>query len=49
MATVLSAGEEYDRFIEWAQNQGISIHGVAPAKFSGRGLGIVAAQDLKVS
>ncbi|KAF2197678.1 SET domain-containing protein [Delitschia confertaspora ATCC 74209] len=47
MTTVLSPGEEHDRFIEWAQEQGIQINGVAPAKFVGRGMGIVAARDLK--
>ncbi|KAF2184825.1 SET domain-containing protein [Zopfia rhizophila CBS 207.26] len=48
MAAALSPGEEHDRFVEWAQKQGIEINGVGPARFAGRGMGIVAAKDLKI-
>ena len=48
MAMALDPGEEHARFISWAKNNGVEINGVAPAKFVGRGIGIVAARDLKV-
>lgn len=44
----LDPGEEHTRFVEWARNNGVEIDGVAPARFVGRGMGIVAAEDLKV-
>ncbi|OCK79513.1 SET domain-containing protein [Lepidopterella palustris CBS 459.81] len=47
MAAVLSPGEAHDVFIKWAKEQGIEMNGVAPATFVGRGIGIVAARDLK--
>ncbi|KAF2643131.1 SET domain-containing protein [Massarina eburnea CBS 473.64] len=47
MAAALDPGEEHTRFIEWAQSNGVTIDGVAPAKFVDRGMGIVAAKDLK--
>ena len=49
MAAALDPGEEHDRFIEWAKEHGVSIDGIAPARFVDRGMGIVAAKDLKVS
>jgi hypothetical protein len=45
----LDPGEEHTRFVEWASKNGVDINGIAPAKFVGRGMGIVAAKDLKVS
>jgi hypothetical protein len=45
----LDPGEEHARFISWAEKNGVEINGVAPARFVGRGIGIVAARDLKVS
>lgn len=45
----LDPGEEHTRFTEWAKRNGVQINGVAPAKFVDRGMGIVAAKDLKVS
>lgn len=48
MATALDPGEEHTLFIDWAEKNGVEINGVAPAKFVGRGMGIVAAKDLKV-
>jgi hypothetical protein len=49
MAAALDPGEEHTHFVEWAKANGVTISGVAPAKFVGRGMGIVAARDLKVS
>jgi hypothetical protein len=49
MAAALSPGEDHIRFVEWAENNGVDINGIAPAQFVGRGMGIVAAKDLKVS
>lgn len=49
MASAFDPGEEHTRFVEWAEKHGVDINGVAPAKFAGRGMGIVAAKDVKVS
>lgn len=49
MAAALSPSEEHTRFIVWAEKNGVEINGIAPAQFVGRGMGIVAARDLKVS
>ncbi|KAF2265383.1 SET domain-containing protein [Lojkania enalia] len=43
----LDPGEEHARFASWAEENGIEVNGVAPARFVDRGMGIVAAQDLK--
>ncbi|KAL1612728.1 hypothetical protein SLS60_000957 [Paraconiothyrium brasiliense] len=43
----MDPGEEHTRFIEWAQLNGVDINGIAPAKFKDRGMGIVAASDIK--
>ena len=48
-AAALDPGEEHTRFITWAEDHGVEINGVAPARFVGRGMGIVAARDIKVS
>lgn len=45
----IDPGEEHTRFVEWAENTGVKIDGIAPAKFVGRGVGIVAARKIKVS
>ncbi|KAF2797743.1 SET domain-containing protein [Melanomma pulvis-pyrius CBS 109.77] len=47
MAAALSPSEEHTRFIVWAEKNGVEINGIAPAQFVGRGMGIVAARDLK--
>ncbi|PVI06502.1 SET domain-containing protein [Periconia macrospinosa] len=47
MAAALDPGEKHSLFIEWAESQGVKINGVAPAQFVDRGMGIVAAKDLK--
>lgn len=49
MAAALDPGEEHTKFVEWAENNGVTINGIAPAKFVDRGMGIVAARDLEVS
>jgi hypothetical protein len=49
MKPALDPGEGHTKFVEWAENNGVTIDGIAPAKFVDRGMGIVAAKDLKVS
>jgi hypothetical protein len=48
MATAHDPGEQHAKFVEWSEDNGVSINGIAPAKFSDRGMGIVAAKDIKV-
>lgn len=40
--------ERHTAFTEWVQQQGVTIKGVEPAEFNGRGLGMVAIGHLKV-
>ncbi|CAO2657753.1 Nn.00g038790.m01.CDS01 [Neocucurbitaria sp. VM-36] len=47
MTAALDPGEQHTRFITWAESHGVQINGVAPARFLGRGMGIVAARDIK--
>ncbi|KAF2741527.1 SET domain-containing protein [Polyplosphaeria fusca] len=47
MAAALDPEEEHIRFVDWAKANGVTINGVAPAKFAGRGMGIVATRDIK--
>lgn len=42
-------GEEHLCFTQWAGSQGVEINGVAPAKFLGRRLGMVATRPIEVS
>lgn len=49
MTAALDPGDEHTKFVEWAEQNGVTINGIAPAKFVDRGMGIVAARDLKVS
>lgn len=49
MAAALDPGEEHAKFVEWAEQNGVTINGIAPAKFVDRGMGIVAARDIEVS
>jgi hypothetical protein len=49
MAAALNPGEEHTEFVAWAEDNGVEINGIAPAKFVDRGMGIVAAKDIKVS
>ncbi len=49
MAAALDPGEEHTKFVEWAENNGVTINGIAPARFVDRGMGIVAARDIEVS
>ncbi|KAF2757560.1 SET domain-containing protein [Pseudovirgaria hyperparasitica] len=46
MAIVYSPGDEHDAFVKWAKEQGVQITAVAPARFEGKGLGLVAARDI---
>lgn len=41
-------GEEHELFTQWAISQGIIVNGVGPAKFPGRGLGMIAMRSIQV-
>ncbi|KNG44269.1 set domain-containing protein [Stemphylium lycopersici] len=43
----LDPGPEHTDFVAWAEDNGVEINGIAPARFKGRGMGIVAARDIK--
>jgi hypothetical protein len=45
MTAALDPGEQHTKFVSWAD---VNIDGIAPASFVGRGMGIVAAKDIKV-
>ncbi|PYH80763.1 ribosomal N-lysine methyltransferase [Aspergillus uvarum CBS 121591] len=40
-------GEQHEAFTEWALSQGIIINGVSPARFPGRGLGMIATRHVE--
>ncbi|KAJ5124732.1 uncharacterized protein N7515_008557 [Penicillium bovifimosum] len=40
-------GEEHEAFTEWAVSNGIDITSVTPARFQGRGLGMMATRKIK--
>ncbi|KAE8379225.1 SET domain-containing protein [Aspergillus bertholletiae] len=40
-------GEEHEQFTEWAISQGIIANGVGPARFPGRGLGMIAKRNIE--
>ncbi|KAL4924917.1 uncharacterized protein BDV17DRAFT_202253 [Aspergillus undulatus] len=40
-------GEEHEQFTQWAVSQGIIVNGVGPARFPGRGLGMVAMRNIQ--
>ncbi|RAK92629.1 SET domain-containing protein, partial [Aspergillus costaricaensis CBS 115574] len=40
-------GEKHELFTEWAKSQGIVINGVSPARFPGRGLGMIATRKIE--
>lgn len=48
MTAALDPGEQHTKFVSWAEANGVNIDGIAPASFVGRGMGIVAAKDIKV-
>ena len=41
-------GEAHERFTDWAIFQGIIVNGVYPARFPGRGLGMIAMRSIEV-
>lgn len=49
MAAALDPGEQHTKFVAWAEEHSVDIDGIAPARFVDRGMGIVAAKDIKVS
>ncbi|GES65398.1 ribosomal N-lysine methyltransferase [Aspergillus terreus] len=40
-------GADHERFTEWALSQGIEVNGVSPARFPGRGLGMIATRNIE--
>ncbi|PYH98747.1 ribosomal N-lysine methyltransferase [Aspergillus ellipticus CBS 707.79] len=40
-------GEKHELFTEWAISQGIIVNGVSPARFPGRGLGMIATRKIE--
>lgn len=40
-------GEEHEAFTEWATTNGIDTNSVTPARFQGRGLGMMATRNIK--
>ncbi|KAL4903181.1 hypothetical protein BDW74DRAFT_186502 [Aspergillus multicolor] len=44
-----SSSPEHITFTEWAVSLGISLKGIAPARFPGRGLGMVATRVIRVN
>ncbi|KAE8350286.1 SET domain-containing protein [Aspergillus coremiiformis] len=40
-------GKEHELFTEWALTQGVIANGVGPARFPGRGLGMIAARNIE--
>lgn len=41
-------GHQHEEFTAWAREQGVEINGVEPAKFPGRGLGVIARCKIEV-
>lgn len=41
--------DKHLRFHDWAVSAGIIMNGIAPAKFPGRGMGMVATKAIDVS
>ncbi|KAL2853907.1 hypothetical protein BJY01DRAFT_232081 [Aspergillus pseudoustus] len=40
-------GEEHEAFVQWAISEGVVVDGVGPARFQGRGLGMIAMRDIQ--
>ncbi|KAH8719421.1 hypothetical protein GQ44DRAFT_775344 [Phaeosphaeriaceae sp. PMI808] len=43
----LDPGQQHTEFVAWAEANGVDINGIAPARFIDRGMGIVAARNIK--
>lgn len=41
-------GQEHEAFTEWAVSNGVDTNNVTPARFPGRGLGMMATQKINV-
>lgn len=41
-------GEVHDSFTNWAISNGVIANGVTPARFPGRGLGMISTRKIKV-
>ncbi|KAL4805491.1 hypothetical protein BDV18DRAFT_20195 [Aspergillus unguis] len=42
-------GAEHEFFTQWAISQGITVNGVGPARFPGRGLGMIAKRSIQAN
>ncbi|KAI9376252.1 hypothetical protein BJX61DRAFT_415924 [Aspergillus egyptiacus] len=42
-----SPGEEHERFTQWAKSKGVIVNEVGPARFPGRGLGMIALRSIQ--
>ncbi|KAL4889503.1 hypothetical protein BDV59DRAFT_116587 [Aspergillus ambiguus] len=42
-----SSGEDHEAFTQWALSKGVEINGIAPARFPGRGMGMVATRTIQ--
>ncbi|KAL2786557.1 hypothetical protein BJX66DRAFT_328524 [Aspergillus keveii] len=40
-------GEDHEQFVQWAISQGVIVDGVGPARFQGRGLGMIAMREIQ--
>jgi hypothetical protein len=49
MASVEGLDAKHHNFVQWALSNGIQINGVAPFRFPGRGMGIIATRTIEVS
>lgn len=49
MARVEGSDAKHYHFLQWALSNGIQINGVAPFRFPGRGMGIIATRTIEVS
>lgn len=49
LPTTMALDPKHEAFTTWAKERGVTINGVAPAKLPGKGFGIVATRQLKVS
>ena len=49
MVDIIPPTNHHTLFVDWAKEQGVLIDGVWPAEIAGRGIGVVAQRNLKVS
>lgn len=49
MAGEQESDAKHHHFLQWALSNGIQINGVAPCRFTGRGMGMIATRTIEVS